>query len=379
MFVFPTHLIIQLAHTRVHSPTIDNSEATIMHFDAIRFLTFGLVASFAIWLWRFSSILRKTPRDMRAAALRGSSQAMASEFWETGNPYQDELADAFTIPANSIVHTLQWPNPHVQIFSFQEVRSGIKGRTYYLNWAGYRFNDRSFPKFDLKPTRTASFLGRGWWRKVSLPGQIEFESRYTLTGENRTLLEQFFTPGRCAAVLSREWPREISLKAGGHWLLAHREAFFHATSESDSEASVAKEIQEAAALVTGMLPVAEALTDSQLVERSPRYVGLSHDSLKTGRRWLDRLAFLLLATTIAISILFSVAFLGPWWEKFNKITLKSESRRYLFAALFIAASFVVGEWLLRFYRRTKQRAATRLEAQYSVYLNDPGIKTVLHD
>ena len=105
---------------------------------------------------------------------------MASEFWETGNPYQDELADAFTIPANSIVHTLQWPNPHVQIFSFQEVRSGIKGRTYYLNWAGYRFNDRSFPKFDLKPTRTASFLGRGWWRKVSLPGQIEFESRYTL-------------------------------------------------------------------------------------------------------------------------------------------------------------------------------------------------------
>ena len=161
--------------------------------------------------------------------------------------------------------------------------------------------------------------------------------------------------------------------------MAHREAFFHATSESDSEASVAKEIQEAAALVTGMLPVAEALTDSQLVERSPRYVGLSHDSLKTGRRWLDRLAFLLLATTIAISILFSVAFLGPWWEKFNKITLKSESRRYLFAALFIAASFVVGEWLLRFYRRTKQRAATRLEAQYSVFLNEPGIKTVLHD
>jgi hypothetical protein len=369
MFVFPTHLIIQLALTRVNSPTIGYIEVKIMHFDAIRFLTFGLLAAFAIWLWRFSSILRKTPRDMRAAALRGSARAMGTEFWETGNPYRDELSDAFTIPANSIVHTLQWPNQHVQIFSFQEVRSSIKGRTYYLNWAGYRFSDRSFPKFDLKPTSTASFMGRGWWRKVSLPGQIEFESRYALTAENRPLVEQFFTPDRCAAILSREWPRGISLKAGGHWLLAHREAFFHATSESDSEASVAKEMQDASSLVTGMLPVAEALTDSQLVEQSPRYVGLSHDSLKTRRHWLDRLAFLLLATAIAISILFSAFFLGPSWEKFDRMILKTEARRYLFAALFIAASFVVGEWLVRLYRRTKQRAATRLEAQYSVFPN----------
>jgi hypothetical protein len=340
-----------------------------MHLDAIGFLTFGLLAAFAIWLWRFSSILRKTPRDMRAAALRGSARAMGSEFWETGNPFQSELADSFTIDPNSIVHTLQWPNPHVQIFSFQEVHHLSKGRTSYLYWAGYRFNDRSFPKFDLKTTRTASFLRRGWWRRVSLPGQVEFESRYALTAENRLLVEQFFTPGRCAAILSREWPRGISLKAGGHWLLAHRETLFHATSESDSETSVAKEIQEVSSLVTGMLPVVEALTDSLLVAQSQRYVGLSQDNLKTGRRWLDRLAFLLLATAIAISILFSVAFLGPWWGRFDRVTLKTEARRYLFATLFIFASFVIGEWLVRVYRKTKQRAATRLEGQYSVSLN----------
>jgi hypothetical protein len=340
-----------------------------MHLDATEFLTFGLLAAFAIWLWRFSSILRKMPRDMRAAALRGSARAMGSEFWETGNPYQDELADALTIAPNSIVHTLQWPNKYVQIFSFQEVRSSIKGRTYYLDWVGYRFNERSFPKFDLKLTRTASFLGRGWWRKVSLPGQIEFESRYTLTAENRPLVEQFFTPGRCAAILAREWPRGISLKAGGHWLLAYREAFFHATSESDSETSVAREIQEVSSVVTGILPVAEALTDSQLVGQSPRYVGLSQDRLQTGRRWLDRLTFLLVATVIAVSILFSVGFLGPWWDRFDKMILQTEARRYLFATLFISASFVIGEWLVRIYRRTKQRAATRLEAQYSVLPN----------
>ncbi len=285
-----------------------------MHFDATRFLTFGLLAAFAIWLWRFSSILGKTPRDMRAAALRGSAKAMGSEFWEAGNPFQDELADAFTIAPGSIVHTLQWPNKHVQIFSFQEARYGSRGRTYYLYWVGYRFNERSFPKFDLKPTRMASFLRRGWWRKVSLPGQIEFESRYTLTGENRALLEQFFTPGRCTAILSREWPRGISLKAGGHWVLVHRETFLHATNESDSEASVSKEIQEVSLLVTGMLPVVETLTDSQLVGQSQRYVGLAQERLKTGRPWWNRLAFLLLAIAISVSILLSVGFLGPLWE-----------------------------------------------------------------
>ena len=340
-----------------------------MHFDATWFLTLGLLAAFAILLWRFSSILGKTPRDMRAAALRGSARAMGSEFWETGNPYQNELADAFSIDPNSIVHTLQWPHKHVQIFSFQEVHHLSKGRTSYLYWVGYRFNETLFPKFDLKPTRTASFLRRGWWRRVSLPGQIEFESRYTLAGENRALLEQFFTPGRCAAIVSREWPRGISLKAGGHWLLAHPETFFHATSESDSEISVAKEIQEVSSLVTGMLPVAEALTDSQLVEQSQRYVGLSQSSLKTGRRWLDRLAFLLLATAIAVSILFSVAFLGPLWQQFDRMTLKTEPRRYLFAAVFISVLCAIGEWLVRVYRSTKRRAATRLEAQYSDFLN----------
>jgi hypothetical protein len=340
-----------------------------MHFDATQFLTFGLLAAFAIWLWRFSSVLMKTPRDMRAAALRGSARAMSGEFWEQGNPYQNELADELSIGPNSIVHTLQWPNKHAQIFSFQEVHHRSKGRTYYLYWVGYRFSDRSFPKFDLKPTRTVSFLGRGWWRKVSLPGQIEFESRFTLTGENGALIERFFTPGRCAAILSREWPRGISLKAGSHWLLAHRETLFHATSESDSETSVSSEMHEVSSLVTGMLPVAEALTDSQLVAQSPRYVGLSQESLKTGQPWWNRLAFLLLAIAIGVSILLSVGFLGPWWGRFDNTILKTEARRYLFASLFISASFAIGEWLVRFYRRTKQRAATRLEAQYSAFLN----------
>src|SRR6202789_3529509 len=173
-----------------------------MHFDATLFLTLGLLAAFAIWLWRFSSILRRTPRDMRAAALRGSATAMGSEFWERATPSQNELADEFTIDPNSIVHSLQWPNTHLRIFSFQEVHHLSKGRTSYLYWVGYRFDDRSFPRFDLKPTRTVSFLRRGWWRKVSLPGQIEFESRYTLTGENRALPGQFFTPAGCAAILS---------------------------------------------------------------------------------------------------------------------------------------------------------------------------------
>jgi hypothetical protein len=337
-----------------------------MHFDATEFLVLGSATAFAIWVWRFSSILRKTPRDMRAAALKGSARAMGSDFWAQGNPYQNELAEAFTIDPNSIVHTLQWPNKRVQIFSFQEVRSASKGRTYHLYWVGCRFSERTFPGFDLKPTRTVSFLRRGWWRKVSLPGQVEFESRYALTGENSALIEQFFTSGRCAAVLSQDWPRGISLKAGGHWLLAHRDTFFHATSESDSETSVANEIQEVSSLVTGMLPLAEALTDSQLVGQSPRYVGVSQDSSKDGRPWWDRLAILLLAVAIVISILLSVVFLGTLWEKFDKTILTTEARRYLFAALFISVSFAIGEWLVRSYRKTKQRAATRLEAQYSV-------------
>jgi hypothetical protein len=341
----------------------------MMHFDATEFLILGSVAAFATWVWRFSSILRKTPRDMRVAALRGSAKAMGSEFSEQGNPFQDELAGELIIDANSIVHTLQWPNTRVQIFSFQEVRHLSKGRTSYLYWVGYRFGDRSFPKFDLKPTRTVSFLRRGWWRKVSLPGQIEFESRYALTGEDSVLIEQFFTAGRCASILSREWPREISLKAGGHWLLVHRETFFHATSESDSEESVAKEIQEVSSLVTGMLPLAEALTDLQLVGQSQRYVGLSAAVSNKERPWWDRLAILLLGVAIALSILLSVAVLGPLWERLSSTILGTEARRYLFAILFISFLFAIGEWLVRSYKRTKRRAAARLEAQYSAFLN----------
>jgi hypothetical protein len=341
----------------------------MMHFDATEFLILGSVAAFATWVWRFSSILRKTPREMRVAALRGSAKAMGSEFWEQGNPFQDELAGELIIDPNSIVHSLQWPNAHVEIFSFQEVGHLSKGRTSYLYWAGYRFSDRSFPKFDLKPTRTVSLLRRGWWRKVALPGQIEFESRYALTGEDSAVIEQFFTAGRCAAILSREWPREVSLKAGGRWVLVHRETVFHATSESDSEESVAKEIQEVSSLVTGMLPLAEALTDLQLVEQSQRYVGRSAAVSNQERPWWDRLAILILGVAIALSILLLVAFLGPLWERLSSTILGTEAKRYLFAVLFISFLFVIGDWLVRSYRRAKQRAAAQLEAQYSAILN----------
>ncbi len=342
-----------------------------MHIDATQFLILGTGAAFAVWVWRFSSILRKTPREMRAAALRGAAKAMGSEFWERECPYQSELAEELTTDANLIVHTLRWPNAQVQIVSFQEIRHGAKGRSQYLYWVGYRFSERVFPKFDLKTTRTASFLGRGWWRKVSLPGQIDFESRYTLTGQNRALIEQFFTPARCAAILAREWPRGTSLKAGGHWVLAHREKLFDAASESDSEASVAKEIQDASLLVTGMLPLAEALTDAHLVDQAQRYVGLSEDSVKNRRTWWDRLAFLLLAFAIAAAILASVAFFGTLWDRLDRVIPQSEARQYLVAALLVAALWALGEWLVRFYRRTKQRAATRLEAQFSVSLDRP--------
>ena len=308
---------------------------------------------------------------MRAAALRGSAKAMGSEFWEQASPYQSELAEELSTGPDSIVHTLQWPNQHVQIFSFQEIRRGVKGRTSYLYWAGYRFSERAFPKFDLKATRTASFIRPGYWRKVSLPGQIDFESRYALTGENRGLVEKFFTPARCAAILAREWPRGISLKAGGHWVMVHGEKFLLATSESDSEASVAKEIQEVSSLVTGMLPIAEALTDAHLAEADQRFVRLSEDSVKNKASWWDRLAFLLLAVAIAALIFVSVAYAGPLWARFDAMILRTDARRYLFSVLFVAALWGIGEWLVRFYRGMKQRAATRLEAQFSGLLNRP--------
>ena len=305
--------------------------------DATEFLILGSLAAFAVWVWRFSLILQKTPREMRAAALRGSAKAMGSEFWEQGSPYQSELAEELSTGPDSIVHTLQWPNQSAQIFSFQEIRRGVKGRTSYLYWAGYRFSERSFPKFDLKATRTASFMRPGWWRKVSLPGQVDFESRYALTGENRGSVEQFFTPARCVAILAREWPRGVSLKAGGHWVLVHREKFLRATSESDSEASVVREIQEMTSLVTGMLPIAEALTDAHLAEAEQRFVKLSEDSVKTRASWWDRLAFLLLAVAIAAAIVVAVAYAGPLWERFDATILRTEARRYLFAVLFVVA------------------------------------------
>jgi hypothetical protein len=43
----------------------------------------------------------------------------------------------------------------------------------------------------------------------------------------------------------------------------------------------------------------------------------------------------------------------------------------VFAVLFVATLWGIGEWLVHFYRRMKQRAATRLEAQLSGLLNKP--------
>jgi hypothetical protein len=154
-------------------------------------------------------------------------------------------------------------------------------------------------------------------------------------------------------------------------VLGYRETFFHPTSESDAETIVAKEIQEVSSVVTGMLPLAEALTDEKLVEQAPRYVGLSGDTSKNERRWWDRLAFVLLAAAIAGAILFSVAFLVKIWEPFDRVILRTEARRYLFAILLVFALWAAGEWLVRFYRRTKRRAATLLEQQFSASLNRP--------
>lgn len=161
----------------------------------------------------------------------------------------------------------------------------------------------------------------------------------------------------------------ISLKAGGHWVLVHGEKFLHATSESDSEASVAKEIQEVSSLVTGMLPIAEALTDAHLAAADQRFVRLSEDSAKTKASWWDRLAFLFLAVVIAAVIFVSVAYAGSLWARFDLRVLRTDLRRYFFAVLFVVVLWGIGEWLVRFYRRMKQRAATRLEAQFSGLLD----------
>jgi hypothetical protein len=340
-----------------------------MSFDATKFFILCVMASSAIWLWRFVSLLRKTPRVMRAAALRGSATAMGSEFQEQGGPYQHELAEELSISPDSIVHTLRWPNPRVEIFSFQEVRHGSKGRIYYHYWVGYRLGAALFPKFDLKPAGAVPFIRRGWWRKVSLPGQIDFDSRFVLTGEEVAAIEQFFTPDRCAAILARPWPRTIGIKAGGHWLLAHREQFFHDTSESDSEASVSEEIQELSLLVTGALPLVEAVSGSRLVEPSQHYVGVAPGAaVKKRSPWLSGLALLFLATAIALSILWSIIYLAPIGERFDRVILKTDPRRYVFAVLFLAAFWGMAEWGIRAYQGAKQRAAARLESGFSASL-----------
>jgi hypothetical protein len=338
-----------------------------MSFNATLFFALCLLASCAFWLWRFVSLLRTTPRALRAAALRGLASGMGSEFWPQGNPYQDELAAELGSAPDSIVHTLRWPNAHAEIFSFQEARYGAKRRMQYHDWIGYRFSERSFPNFDLKPAGLVPFIRRGWWRKVSLPGQIDFASRFVLTGEDEPAIEQFFTPERCAAILSREWPRSIGAKVGGRWLLCHRERLFQSSSESDSESGVSEEIRELSSLVTGMLPLAEALTGEQLkTEPSQQYAGLAQDAMvKKEPRWRSGLALLASASAIVILILWSVLYFSPLWERFDRVILQTEPRRYLFAIVFVAVWWAINEWGIRNYHQSKEKAAARLEARFS--------------
>jgi hypothetical protein len=337
------------------------SGQVLMPFDATQVLVLGSIATFAIWVWRFSSLLAKTARGMRAAALTGLATAMGTQFWKQGSPYQDELSHELGVDPNWIVHTLQWVNAQAEVFSFQEVRRGSKGAIYYHTWIGYRFERRLFPKFDLKTKGGVRSIFQGWRRRVSLTGQREFTRRYLLNGDDEPLIEQFFAPDRCAAVLSRRWPPAVSIKASGHWLFACYERLFYSTSDSDSEASVSKEMNDLLTLLKETLPLAEALTDSRLVENSQQYDNLSQlASLKRKRPWWDQWLLLLLGVGIVILILVLTVFLGELWEQFDKTILKTETRRYLFAILFFAALWASGEWLIRFYRQRKQRAASTL-------------------
>ena len=336
-----------------------------MPFDATQVLIFGTIATFALWVWRFSSLYGKTAREMRAAALRGLATTMGTQFWNRGSPYQDELAHELGIDPNWIVHILRWPNAQVEIFSFQEVRYGNKGRIYYHTWIGYRFGRRLFPKFALNRKGVVRFILQGWRRRVSLTGQLEFARRFLLNGKDKLSIEQFFTPDRCAAVLSRQWPLSVNIKASGHWLFACHERWLYSTNESDSEAGVSKETNELLTLLKETVPLAEALTDSKLVEHSQQYDNLSQvPSLNRERSWWDQWLLLLVGVGIVILILVLIVFLGELWDLFDKAILKTETRRYLFAILFIAALWASGEWLIRFYRQLKQRAASRLETQF---------------
>jgi hypothetical protein len=336
-----------------------------MPFDATQVLIFGSIATFALWVWRFSSLQVKTAREMRSAALRGLATTMGTQFWENqGSPYQDEIAHELGIDPNWIVHTLRWPNARVETFSFQEVRRGNKGRIYYHTWIGYRFGSRQFPKFNLNPKGVVRSVLQGWRRRVSLTGQLEFTRRYLLNGKDKLAIEQFFTPDRCAAVLSRQWPLAVSIKVSGHWLFACHERWLYSTNESDSVAGVSKETNELLTLLKETLPLAEALTDSRLVENSQQYDNLSQlPSLNRKRPWWDQWALLLLGVGIVILILVLTVLLGELWDQFDKTILKTGTRRYLFAILFLGALWAIGEWLIRFYRQRKQQAASRLETQ----------------
>jgi hypothetical protein len=337
----------------------------LMPFDATQVLIFGSIATFAILLWRFVSLEQKTAREMRAAALRGLATAMGTEFWKQGNPYQDELAHELSIDPNWVVHTLRWPNAQADIFSFQEVRRGNKGRIYYHNWIGYRFGRLLFPKFDLNRKGIVRSIFQGWGRRVFLTGQLDFTRRYLLKGNDKVSIEQFFNPDRCAAVLSRPWPRAVSIKASGHWLFACHEWWLYSTTESDSEAGVSKEMKKLFTLFRETMPLAEALTGSRLVQHSQQYDNVSQiPNAKRERPWWDQWVLLLVGVGIVILILVLIVFLGELWDLFDKTILKTEIRRYLFAILFLAALWASGECMIRFYRRLKQRAASRLETQF---------------
>lgn len=337
-----------------------------MPFEATQVFLLGSIAAFGLWVWRFSALQGKTAREMRAAALRGIATALGTSFWEKqGSPYQDEIAHEFDIDPNWIVHTLRWPNARVETFSFQEVRRGNKGRIYYHTWIGYRFRSHQFPKFNLNPKSVAHSVFQRWRRRISLTGQLEFTRRYLLNGIDRLAVEQFFTPDRCATVLSRPWPLAVSIKASGHWIFACHDRWLYSMSESDSEAGVSKETSELLTLMKETLPLAEALTDSRLVDNSPQYENLSRlPYLNRKQPWWDQWVLLLLGVGIVLLILVIIVFLGELWDQYDKIFLNTETKRYLFAIVFLAALWASGEWLIRFYRQRKRQAASRLETQF---------------
>ena len=75
------------------------------------------------------------------------------------------------------------------------------------------------------------------------------------------------------------------------------------------------------------------------------------------------------ASAIVILILWSVIYFSPLWERFDRVILQTEPRRYAFAILFVAVWWGINEWGIRGYQHAKEKAAARLEARFSASSN----------